>query len=70
MQLKQGYEKEGYCGVARTGPGVAGTRKQERKKTSRLTMVHSNGYYVKVSSASSANVQESVFTAYLQDSAL
>ena len=50
MQLKENYEEFGYCGIAQAGPGIAGTRKQEGKSTSRLTMLHSNGY-AKVSSA-------------------
>ena len=51
MQLKDRYEEKGYCGVAQAaGPGIAGTRKQEGKKTSGLTMLHFHGY-VKVSSA-------------------
>ena len=32
MQLKEGNEKKGYCGVAQAGPGIAGTRKQDGKK--------------------------------------
>jgi len=46
IQLKQIYGFLGYCdrGVAQTGPGTTGARKEEGKKGSGLTMFHLNRY--------------------------